>query len=270
MRLSPKISETCRSFDVSVDEFLPEIPERFHRNAAIYFAGSLVEGFGNPTSDLDVMIVSDLSLDDVNYTIEKDLMRINMIPGRVRRIDLEYIHTSVIRDCIDEIAALDIPVDFVAERIDERQELLIHRLLHGLPLFETEAFATLRSAAEKCPFKAYMVKRCLHKIDGAALDLQGMIEMRDPFEVLLRTFEVIDLSIDAFRFSRGMTNPLPKWRIRSLRALTGSPIADEAFEFFLTNRVYRNAITPELAVDPIPYVRDVLYWSDCLMRQLYE
>lgn len=267
--LSPTITETCRSVGVGIDEFLPAIPQRFRDGAAIYLAGSLVEGFGNPTSDLDVMIVSDLPLEGVDHTIRKDLMLINMIHGRSRRIDLEYIRLSAIRDGIDTIAALDIPIDFVAERIDEREELLIHRLLHGRPVYDTPAFRSLRAQAEACPFRQYMVKRCLHKIDGAALDLEGMVRVGDPAEILLRTFDVIDLSIDAFRFSRGMTNPLPKWRVRSMRALAGSAEAEAALRFFLAHRVYRTDQPPDARTCPAGYARAVLYWSDCLMRHLY-
>jgi hypothetical protein len=259
----------CQRIGVDLDEFLPAIPQRFMEMGAIILAGSLIEGFGNRTSDLDVMIVSDLSLDGIDYVIRKDYMLINMIFGRCRRIDLEYLHTQVISAPIAEIAALDIPVDFVAERIDERQELLIHRLLHAVPVFETPAYWALVKAARGCDFRRYMVKRCMHKIDGAALDIEGMVDLGDAGEVLLRLFDIVDHTIDAVRFAQGFTNPLGKWRIRSLRSMSPSPEAENALTVYLRYRVFGIGLDQPDMDEVLKVVRQVLYWSDCTLRRAY-
>jgi|TARA_Y100000296_G_scaffold54799_1_gene62892 predicted nucleotidyltransferase len=259
----------CQRFGVDMGEFLPAIQQRFIEHGAIFLAGSLVEGFGNKTSDLDVMIVSELALDGIDHVVRKDHMLINMIFGKARRIDLEYIHTGTISSPVAEIAALDIPVDFVAERIDERQELLIHRLLNAVPLFDTPAYRALLAAAQACDFRRYMVKRCMHKIDGAALDLEGMVDRGDPAEVLLRLFDIIDHSVDAIRFAHGFTNPLGKWRIRSLRSMPPSPEAENALGIYLRYRVFGLGLDAPDMDEVLTLVRQVLYWSDCALRRVY-
>lgn len=271
--LEAGLTELCASFGVGIEEFLPRIPARFREGAAIYLSGSLVEGFGNSTSDLDVMIVSGLPLDDVQCTIRKDFGAIDMILGRNRRIDLEYVDISWFQRPLATIAGLDIPVDFVAERLDEREELFIHRLIKGKALLDNTAYRQLREMVQEKGFRRYMVKRCLHKIDGAALDLDGLFRKGDGPDALMRLHDVMDLTVDSYRFRHGMTNPLPKWRIRSLSAIasTGAePAAADILEFYLAHRVFRR-IDQAATVDDIKaYARDVLYWSDSHMRHVYD
>lgn len=271
--LEPGIRDLCQSFDVDIDEFLPRIPSRFRKNAAIYLSGSLIEGFGNSASDLDVMIVSSLPLGAVPCTIRKDYARIDMIAGEHRRIDLEYIMTSSVTRPLGVIAGLDIPVDFVAERVDEREELLIHRLTRARPVFHTSAYGKLRQMVPEQQFRRYMVKRCLHKIDGATLDIGGFLRKGDGLDALIRLFDVVDLATDAYRFSFGMTNPLPKWRIRSLKQIAETRTdsnASAVLEFYLAHRVFRQ-IEPGMSNEAIrTYARDILYWTDCLMRRVYD
>lgn len=261
--------QACQRCGVDIGEFLPAIAQRFIQGGAIFLAGSLIEGFGNRTSDLDVMIVSDLSLDGIDYVIRKDHMLINMIFGVSRRIDLEYLHSQALLAPIAEIAALDIPVDFVAERIDERQELLIHRLLHAVPVFETPFYKALIETAQGCDFRRYMVKRCMHKIDGAALDLEGMVDRGDPDEVLLRLYDIVDHTVDAVRFAHGFTNPLGKWRIRSLRSMPPSPEAEKVLATYQRHRVYGLGLDRPDMNEVLKLVRQVLYWSDSVLRRAY-
>lgn len=261
--------QACQRCGVDIGEFLPAIAQRFIQGGAIFLAGSLIEGFGNRTSDLDVMIVSDLSLDGIDYVIRKDHMLINMIFGVSRRIDLEYLHSQALLAPIAEIAALDIPVDFVAERIDERQELLIHRLLHAVPVFETPIYRALIETAQGCDFRRYMVKRCMHKIDGAALDLEGMVDRGDPDEVLLRLYDIVDHTVDAVRFAHGFTNPLGKWRIRSLRSMPPSPEAEKVLATYQRHRVYGLGLDRPDMNEVLKLVRQVLYWSDSVLRRAY-
>jgi predicted nucleotidyltransferase len=265
----------CRSIGVDIEEFLPSIRKDLHENAAIYLSGSLVEAFGNSTSDLDVFVVSDHNDADAERCIKKDLMSIDMIFGRQRRIDVEYWTLAPVLKFITPLTQLDIPVDFVAERIDERQELFIHRLLCSMPMFDTAAYRELLGTIAQPTFRRYMIKRTIHKIDGAALDLKGMLAKGDRIDALLRIFDIIDLSVDAYRFARGMTNPMPKWRVRSLEALRKSHPAESeragaVLAYFLKHRVQRSGVSEVDDAAVTAYARDVLYWSDCLIRDLYE
>lgn len=265
----------CQSIGVDMQEFLPSIPSHLHDTAAIYLSGSLVEKFGNSTSDLDVFVITDNNAIDTERCIKKDLMFIDMIYGRERRIDVEYWPLAPVLKFMAQLNDLDIPVDFVAERLDERQELFIHRLLSSMPLFDNRAYRDLFETVQQATFRRYMIKRTIHKIDGAALDLKGLLKKGDGIDALLRIFDIIDLSVDAYRFSRGMTNPMPKWRIRSLEAIRKTDGAEQAragdvYDFFLEHRVQRSKLGAYDAMAVAGYAREVLYWSDCLMRDLYE
>lgn len=270
--------EACHVMDASLERcvsdlggdlghILDEIPKRFHDDA-IYLTGSLIEGFGNDQSDLDVMIVTDQPLDDIPFTVKKDLMVINMIFMPGRRVDLEYIDISTLCDPINEIAGLDIPVDFVAERIDERQELMIHRLTTSRPVFDNDAYQTLSRLVSKDQFRRYMIKRSFHKIDGAALDLEGFLSKSQIHDAMFRLFDIIDLTVDAYRFGQGMTNPLPKWRLRSLACLN-TPEAAALHSFYVEHRLKRSPVDLDNLSSVKTYCRDLLYWSDKLLRDVY-
>lgn len=87
--------------------------------------------------------------------------------------------------------------------------------------------------------------------------------------MLLRLFDIIDHSVDAIRFAHGFTNPLGKWRIRSLRSMPSSPEAENALSIYLRYRVLGLGLDEPDMDEVLTLVRQVLYWSDCALRRVY-
>lgn len=220
-----KSLETDAASLLQLEDLSPESP------AAIYLSGSLVEGFGNQCSDVDIFVVGALKPSG-QTVIKKSKFSIAIHFLGKRRVDFEYWPEDVMRELADKLAHIDVRKDFVAEKLDPVEELFIHRLKIGIPLARPERLQELRSHFNFELFTRYLAQQSIHRIDGALEDLYGMIDDLDTDVALMRARDLVGLACDAYCHRLGNTNPLPKWRPKVLAALAGRERVDEVAAMF--------------------------------------
>lgn len=198
---------------------------------AVYVSGSLVEGFGNPGSDIDIFVVGDHG-SAAELVVHKAHFSIAIHFLGKRRVDFESWGEAFVADLARRLSEVRLGREFVAEKLDLIEELFIHRIRIGLPLTNTERFVALRQRFDFDRFRGYLVQQSIHRIDGALEDLLGMLEADDRDTAILRARDLVSLTCDAFCHHAGNTNPLPKWRLRILRALPPSAEAENVAAAF--------------------------------------
>lgn len=224
--------------------------------AAVYLSGSLVEGLGNSSSDVDIFVVGDL-VPNGPHVITKDKFCISIHFSGARRIDFEYWAAGHIKDMAVKLEAIRLGEDFVAEKLAPIEELFIHRILIGLPILGADRFFSLAQLFDRDRFRQYLVQQSIHRIDGAMEDVVGTIDDGDWLSAVTRSRDLVNFAADAFCHSKGNTNPLPKWRARILERLPGN-------EARMLEKQYWELQFPELGSAPFRAEVAEVYARRCL------
>jgi hypothetical protein len=189
-----------------------------------YVSGSLVEGLGNPWSDLDVYIVTDrlpvgsIVLVDCGCTIS-----IHYI-GELR-VDYEYWPTTQVRDLADRLSAFEPGTGAIVNLFSETEEQFVHRLLR-YPFPIAGNLKPLQAMFSLDALKAYQIQIAVKRLDSLHEDLCGMIEGHNWDVALFAARELAASAMDVYLHVRGNTNPSRKWRASLIRRYAS---AEDAF-----------------------------------------
>jgi hypothetical protein len=193
-----------------------------------FFAGSLVEGFGNSTSDVDLIVVvddlADLDLDgdrrdEAQHQFEWSQGVITLRLAADANIDVEYRSTAFMQSIFDEVELLD-PSAGSATVLDVKAFQLLNQIRVGIatPGFE----AQLRKVSDSVPWPRVTAQ--MHRFFelmyvAHADDAIGAIKAGDWGTALLASELVLGSAVDALTAAFGHTNPKVKWRFRKLAQL---------------------------------------------------
>lgn len=222
---------------------------------AAFFAGSLVEGFGNPTSDADLLVlVEDMDALDLDADAPGDAprqfsygdIRIAVRPGAGVAVDVEYRSLGRLRDLIDGLRTVD-TVQGSPYVLDGAHFQFLHQLRVG------DAVEPYGDAVEKLraevPWPVVAVQ-LFRMAEGYytqyAEDAIGAIRGNDWGAALLTSYDALGSAVDAFTAAHGHTNTKPKWRFRKLEAL-GRPDVVEKYRSACGREITDTASAIDLA-----------------------
>jgi predicted nucleotidyltransferase len=179
----------------------------------VYISGSLIEGFGNPSSDIDVFLVTP---GEPEYrgpfaSVLGDFY-----------LDLEVYTRSRMLELAERLAALD-PADFRAVWLTPAAELdLYYRTLIGRPFHNADGFEAMLAG-----FRRDVVERLLAAWCGlhCAASLQHAREELDagrPVNAALAAQAAAASSLDSYLAAHGEAFPSLKWRFEKLARLEGA------------------------------------------------
>jgi Nucleotidyltransferase domain len=211
-------------FERTIGAEIPDLLalEGLPRNAtdSVYASGSVVEGFGNSRSDIDIFVVGDGRPCDSGVLIEKEQFTISIHFLGKRRVDFEYWPVEQIHVIAARLNCIHVGDDFVADKLAPVEKLFIHRLKVAIPLCNPIQLSNLKSRFDWQRFQGYLVQEATHRIDGAIEDVWGMMETGRLLDATLRARDIAGFAADAGRFAQGETNPLEKWRAAALTRLS--------------------------------------------------
>jgi len=196
----------------------------------IYASGSLVEGFGHATSDIDIFVVTDrhaqggLSFEIENYEVAVDF-------GRNRRIDYEYWSFAAVDALAGKLDALSLGRGFLAV-LTSAEEVFIHRLRVGIPLVERGGLEELQRRFDFSRLQRYLTIKAVREVDDVLDDLTGMLASGDLDSALLRSVDLVGYVVDTWTHHCGNTNPYQKWRPRILESLPPSDRTRQVLDAF--------------------------------------
>ncbi|TFV52071.1 hypothetical protein [Blastococcus sp. TF02A-35] len=199
----------------------------------VFISGSLVEGIGNESSDLDVFIIDRPSSEpqakpNAGYDMGDFSMNLQYVDKT--RLDIETWSrtkvqqvTEAIRSCDleDVAAAVAVPTSFID---------MAHRIRIGVPIQRPEDFQLIQAAVPSDRLARLVANRFLVDYFGLSEDAVGAIAEGDYGTAMLTSQWTLGAAVDAFCASKGHTNPKPKWRFAKLRALGETVIAERYLE----------------------------------------
>lgn len=211
----------------TVDQYLELEQLAAAEDAVVYLSGSIVTGQANPWSDIDVFVVSDREPhSDFVMQASTNLVVPHYLPGR--RIDFEYWKPSMIDDMVGRLESHPFASGEAIQGSTFLQIELIflHRVRIGIPLLNPAGFGQLQSRIDFDLLARFLTEEAVRHLDAEIEDLIGMHKGGDRDTALWVARQVLDVSVQAYLHSTGITDPVAKWMIRNLEALEPSPDHD--------------------------------------------
>lgn len=219
---------------------LDEIILRLPRPAAVQTAfagGSLVDGFGNPTSDVDVIVLVDEPLTaadlagtcyDRRVPVDGYEVLVSSVAGR--RTDVEIRLASGITTMGGQLReqGQGEPSDLYLS-VAELQ--LLHSLRIGVPLLGAPQLAELRRTFPWNELLSHMLMRAEAEANSSIEDAAGALRAGDHGTAMLASRAALQSAVDAVLIADSETNPKPKWRVRKLERCARPELLGEYLEW---------------------------------------
>lgn len=186
----------------------------------VYFAGSLMEGFGNSKSDIDIYVICDeIPIIKVADNIPQSLLltKQNLVRNVIHegiRLDFEYWTWSEFNKAILKLNRLNFKTNEYIERISEDEFDLLHRLKFGEPIVNSDRFKQVYTGIEFDNLGHYRVAVENESYQGLLEDLQGAFLSKDYGSAFFLSRLFLDRTMTSFLAANGETNPNSKWLYR--------------------------------------------------------
>ncbi len=194
-----------------VDEVIRGKIGAYH-DECVCLTGSLADGHGNSTSDIDVYVFSDRDLSELFHG------PIVPISCGSALIDLNIISSLRWMSCIEGLqnaAQGDLQNGLLVAHGDLD---LLHRIVVSSSLGRPDELSRLKDQIDRAELKTVLVKRAITGIAALQIDILGAVEAGDmlALEVLIprQVGHLVDLVIAV----QGGSNPSEKWRWHCLKA----------------------------------------------------
>lgn len=206
------------------------LPPRF-RDGIVLASGSIVEGYGNPTSDLDLMCVTDS--EEVEYEDEQ---------ARVFRVSADRVIalTQSMGTSIDiEVFTARAVEDLIREAMGGRRHpgtisigelTLVNNIFAGISIGNEDRASAWRDTLDRDGWLEVLVERGLSGYRGCSEDAQGAITVGNWWSAHYSSTAALDHAVDALSAWNGSTNAKPKWRLNRLHGLGLDDIVEQYWE----------------------------------------
>ncbi len=201
-----------------------ELPSR--NSTIVFVSGSLVAGYGNSWSDLDVYCLGDGSLRGFkSASLETSTHLIEVTVTQHQRLDFEFWPRDAIHAAATKLNESAIN-NFVRPILSKDELEFVYRMQIGIPLLNAQAFLEERTSFPSELFRCYLASRALLSCGPIYDDLAGCQEASDAETTLVNAQLYLDASMDAFRHACGDTNPATKWRAKLVTISRGTLIPE--------------------------------------------
>lgn len=183
----------------------------------VLFCGSVVEGFSNAGSDLDVYVIS-----TTDYKLPSNREVSNTYLGKEYHIFDENIPINVIVMTLNTASSIveDINSQLFLEKIDFNESRKIefyHRLITSIPVKGSNKFKDLigrKLYPEK--FQFAVTRNRLSYSENRHDDAVGAMESNDFLTGYIAARISLEKAVESLLFIQGQTNPKDKWIIKKL------------------------------------------------------
>ncbi|MDF9857296.1 putative nucleotidyltransferase [Paenibacillus sp. PastF-1] len=235
-------------------------------SAIIYLAGSLLEGFGNLRSDIDVYVLckdeeletlrSAMAAIDGSFLLTAECI-IRNITIRESRFDIEYWSRSKFTDLVGKISNLDFNTSDYIDRLSKEEFDVLHRLKYGKPLHNKQQFIELYQSVNFENLKYYKIVTQSEIYTGIVEDVQGAYLSKDFGSAFFMARNLIDIVMTGYLAGKGETNPGNKWLFRKL--IRYEERCRELGEEIHLSEEYLRLQTHEYSLDTVQkYIKEVL------------
>lgn len=261
----PELEELERFTGVSFSEILENLQRE--EPIAAWVSGSLVEGLGHKSSDIDLYVMVDEFDDQISMSRKGDGYAIKVEIRNSRRVDFEYWPRERIEQLADKLAKapLFVETENILDYFPEYEVEFMHRLHTGIPVIGEGAWDRLRNSFDRRRLSQYLIENKQLYLDDAFDDAVGLLREGQLSSAVFRARYAVDYSVDALLFSYGSTNSKEKQRVRLfLKLLQQHPQMIPFYERFwqLITQI------PQSEAGRLLYIEDALRFSEEIMNDV--
>lgn len=235
------------------------LPDERH---AVYLSGSLVRGWGNPTSDLDVIVVAGAGgIPQTNgsrpATVTPGRLPVHSFYVGERRWEVEYWTLAQVAELLDAVSwerAEAGQVDL--DKFTRADIAFAQRLPHGVVVEGEDWAAEHANAFGESALRSLVAERALEEYDRLTEDVVGMIAADDPYSAALSARLAFGYVVEALLAHHGEYSEQVKWRARRMLAVEPAELAFDDYWEIETMRAY----TPATAAD----------WAESVLRLCHD
>jgi len=197
-----------------IGEMFSETKLMSHASAA-FASGSVIEGFANKLSDLDIYAITEKHPSFKTCFIS-DNIKIDIIRLGDLMIDVEYWPLDMITRMIEKIDKLRLKDQTLLEPLKPQEIRFCYRIRIGVPLFNEKLITEVKGMIDFMKLQKWQVARHLRSFDNRVEDTVGALQSDDYEIAFFNARDALESAIDAYLASKGFTNPMKKWRYKEL------------------------------------------------------
>ena len=211
---------------------------------AVWAGGSLVRGWGNDRSDLDIYVVVKEPWQTGSAQIDSVALHPDTIPvdGTYvdkRRWDVEYWLEDQVDQLFAKVSADELEsIQPAGKRMMDPEVAFLQRFSHAAPIDKDEWLEERKRQLEASPLDSVMALRALHMMDIYTEDVVGQLDAGDVDSAVLTSKIAFRYAIDALLASHGEFGESPKWFARRFRAANPPELGYDEYWAFETMRSF--------------------------------
>ncbi|WLQ32821.1 hypothetical protein P8A18_04865 [Streptomyces castrisilvae] len=190
---------------------------------SVYISGSLVRGWGNALSDVDIYVITEEDYRSetavyVQVPLEPDTLPVEIKYVDGRRWDIEYWRTDQIQQVISKVdwSVLE-GTQEVGRRLSTDELDFLERLSYAYPLTGADWLGSRQKQLADSGLRSVMVARALNSVDTYTQDVVGQLEAGDVESSVLSVKIAFGYAMDALLAFEGEYGQNAKWRARRFR-----------------------------------------------------
>ncbi len=244
------LEQFLREQNLSRETVLQYVDEKAE---AAFLTGSLVEGFGNVLSDLDILVIVGKKSDCTMSSPSSGA------PVK-RRVDLEVWEHTEVDDAILNLGKMNVSGEGFPGVMKEKELDLLHRLRIGIPLYNPEAACTIQARIDTDKLCTYLAIYFQAHFRRMLEDAMGALQSEDFDTAFFNARSTLEYALDAYLAFCGETNIRAKWRTKKL--LKHAPSLFEPYWNFETSCI------PHSSEAISNYVKEAVRFSNDLLLNL--
>jgi hypothetical protein len=223
---------------------------------AVYAGGSLVRGWGNASSDLDIYVITTQRCHPGGAQTDTVALEPDSVPALPiyvgdRRWDIEYWLDSQVDQLLGKVSRDILASDEPAgRRMTDAEIGHLQRLSHAAPIEGDDWLGRRREQFAASAADTVMTLRALHFQDIYAEDATGQLAAGDVSSSVLSVKLAFRYAIEALLASCGEFGESPKWFARRFQAAKPQQMSFEEYWAIETMRTFDPA-APEKWVEEV-------------------
>jgi predicted nucleotidyltransferase len=204
--------------------------------AGVFASGSMVRGWGNETSDVDVHVITgslrESSVAETGHvSLEPNVLTYERIFVEGRRWDIEYWTKSQVDQLLAKVTweAYDSP-DSPWSKLSRTELGMLERLPYAVAADDGAWLAAVHQRVRDSAHRVILVGISLRESDGLVEDAAGQLAAGDVHSAVIAARLAFNHVVDALQAHEGQFGSLwPKWRARRMTLIHSKALSFETY-----------------------------------------
>ncbi|MFE2970162.1 hypothetical protein ACFXKC_42205 [Streptomyces sp. NPDC059340] len=202
----------------------------------VFASGSMVRGWGNATSDVDVHVITEAprvsSISETGHvSLEPNTLQYERTFVNGRRWDIEYWTEGQVDQLLGKVTweAYDSP-DSPWSTLSKTELGMLERLPYAAAADDGPWLASVQQRMRESAHRVILVGISLRESDGLVEDAAGQLEAGDLHSAVIAARLAFNHTVDALQANEGQFGSLwPKWRARRMALINSEVLPFETY-----------------------------------------